>query len=89
MAELKEFRDKIDEVDDKMVMLFEERMEIVHKIADYKEQNGIAILDISREREVIERGIDKLKNKDLADLSQKFFAHLMDLSKEEQENIME
>jgi len=26
MAELKEFRDKIDEVDDKMVMLFEERM---------------------------------------------------------------
>ena len=54
MEDLKFYRDKIDEIDSQLVDLFEERMEIVLTIADYKKENNIPIFNESREQEVIE-----------------------------------
>ena len=52
MEDLRSYRAKIDEIDRQLVSLFEERMEIVLKIADYKKKNNIPILDEGREKEV-------------------------------------
>ena len=84
MKELKTYRNKIDEIDTKLVELFEERMEIVLKIADYKKENNIPILNENREREVIEKNTNRLKNKVFEGSLEKFFVYMMGLSKEEQ-----
>ena len=79
---------KIDEIDEKMVILFEERMETVLKIADYKKQNNIPIWNEGREKNVIEKNTNRLKNKDFHDSLEKFFIYLMVLSKEEQKKLI-
>ena len=46
-----EYRAQIDRIDDEIVKLFTERMNITEKIAQYKRENGLQILDKARERE--------------------------------------
>lgn len=84
MEDLKAYRDRIDEIDAQLVALFEKRMEIVLEIADYKKSNNIPILNQGREKEVIAKNIDRLKNKNFEDSLGKFFVYMMGLSKEEQ-----
>ena len=49
--DLKDYRKQIDEIDDQMVELFHRRMEVASAIAQYKKENGLQVLDASRERE--------------------------------------
>lgn len=88
MEDLKQLRDRIDEIDEKLVTLFEERMETVLKVADYKKKNNIPILNMNREKEVIAKNKLRLKNNDFEDSLESFFIHLMNLSKEEQKKII-
>ena len=53
MDELKNAREIINKVDKEMAELFCQRMEAVEKIAEYKKQRGLPILDSTREEEVI------------------------------------
>ena len=82
-------REKIDEIDQKLVALFEERMEIVLKVAEYKRLNNKPILDEDREKEVIDRNKSKLKNKKFEDSLEIFLNELLSLSKKEQKKINE
>ena len=84
MEDLKFYREKIDEIDIQLVALFEERMELVLNIADYKRTNNIPILSEKREKEVVERNTNRLNNKDFEESLVKFFEYMMGLSKEEQ-----
>lgn len=52
---LLELRNEINEIDDAMLKLFIRRMEAAKKVANYKLENDIDILNIDRETEVIER----------------------------------
>ena len=49
--DLKDYRVKIDEIDDQLIALFQQRMEIAKGIAEYKKANGMPIMDAGRERE--------------------------------------
>ena len=89
MDDLILLREKINEIDQKLVVLFEERMEIVLKVAQYKRLNSIPILDEDREKEVIDRNKARLKNKNFEDSLEKFLNELMNLSKKEQKKINE
>ena len=51
--DLKECREKIDQINDEMLRLFCERMEICKNVAEYKMANGLPILNKAREREII------------------------------------
>ena len=44
-------REKIDSIDEQLVRLFAERMETAAKIAEYKKEHGIPVLDRKRENE--------------------------------------
>lgn len=89
MEDLKQLREKIDQIDEKLVELFEERMETVLKVAAYKKENNIPILNQSREDEVIEKNKNRLKNKDFESSLEKLFICLMYLSKEEQKKTID
>jgi len=89
MDDLILLREKINEIDQKLVVLFEERMEIVLKVAQYKKLNSIPILDEDREKEVIDRNKSKLKNKKFEDSLEIFLNELLSLSKKEQKKINE
>ena len=52
---LEESRKRIDDIDDSLIKLFEERMEIVSDIAAYKKENDMPIFHRGRERDIINR----------------------------------
>ncbi len=52
--DLKELRAQIDEIDSSLVDLYEKRMEVSSKIADYKIANGKKVYDKDREQEKIQ-----------------------------------
>lgn len=50
---LKELRDNIDEIDQKLIGLLEKRFEIVGEIAKLKQSQGLEIEDGNREEDVL------------------------------------
>ena len=55
MKDLKDIRIKINEIDEKMAKLFEERMNASKEVASYKISHGMPIFDENREKELIEK----------------------------------
>lgn len=51
MSELDRYRREIDEVDEKIVELYERRMKLVEGVADYKIKSGREVFDPKREQE--------------------------------------
>ena len=82
MAGIDDYRNRIDEIDKEITKLFEERMDTVINIANYKKDNNLPIFNRSREDEVIEKNIGYLKNDDYAEETRKFFISLMEVSRE-------
>lgn len=81
---LNEIRKKINAIDEKLVELFEERMETVSEVAAYKKQHNMKILDSSREKEVIAKAVSQLQNKKLESYLRFFMDDLMTLSRQYQ-----
>ena len=57
MNKLEENRQLINEIDKKIVELFEQRMLISKEIALYKKENNLPIFDEQREKEVLKKNI--------------------------------
>ena len=55
---LEELRLQIDEIDEKIVSLVEDRMKVAGKIAEYKKGNGLPVLDAKREAEKLDSVCD-------------------------------
>ena len=83
MIELNLLRKKIDEIDDKLLILLKERLEVSKKIGEIKKKNNMPIYDPVREQEIIEMSI-----KDFSDEEKihavRFLRTLMRISKEVQ-----
>lgn len=86
---LSECRNEIDKIDKELVELFEKRMNVAINVAEYKIENNIPIFNGAREAEVIEKNINRLNNKEYSKLTEKFFTHLMELSRSLQADIIE
>lgn len=84
---LEEYRNKIDEIDEKIAQLFQERMETVTKVGQYKKENGIPILNRKREEEVLEKNANRLRE-DLQEEGREFFENLMAISRAYQHKII-
>jgi len=88
MAGIDDYRNRIDEIDKEITKLFEERMDTVINIANYKKENNLPIFNRDREDEVIEKNIGYLKNTDYTKETRKFFISLMEVSRELQSRKM-
>lgn len=85
MNELEKLRCEIDEIDKGLVALFERRMGKALDVAEYKKENGIPIFDRAREKEVINKNVSRLKDKDLEKATEAFLGKVMEISREIQE----
>ncbi|MTI47373.1 chorismate mutase [Sporosalibacterium faouarense] len=81
MDDLEKLRREIDKIDEELVKNFEKRMEVVLRIGEYKKKNGLSVINKSREDDVIEKNINRLKNKELEEYLKEFIIELMDISK--------
>lgn len=88
MKSLEESRAAIDAVDREIVRLFEERMSLCRDVARYKIENGLQVLDRSREERVLESRTAMLSDPYWADSLRKLFEGIMSLSREEQEKLL-
>ncbi|MEG1846402.1 MAG: prephenate dehydratase domain-containing protein, partial [Oscillospiraceae bacterium] len=57
--DINDFRNSINGIDDEIISLFKKRMAISLKIAEYKKQNNLPILDKARERELLKSVAEK------------------------------
>ena len=62
METLEELRVRLDEIDDQIVNLYEQRMEICAHVGEYKIQTGKMVLDRQREKEKLENVAGKASN---------------------------
>lgn len=76
---LQEYRKEIDRIDDTLVKAFRERMEVAAKIAAYKKENGLPVLDSSRERLKLKEIAEKAG--DMEDYARVLYALLFELSR--------
>jgi len=85
--DLKELRGKIDEIDDKLICLFQQRMNISADIALYKFKNNIQVYDPAREQKKLCDLSSKVNKEHEAYVSE-LFSLLFRLSRTEQERIL-
>ena len=78
--DLKEIRNRIDKIDDKLNALFRERMETVLDVAKYKAENNIPVLNQGREREIVHRMVSQNPD-ELASYTKILFNTLFDVSR--------
>ncbi|NLZ15237.1 MAG: chorismate mutase [Erysipelotrichaceae bacterium] len=55
MDKLLQCRQKIDEIDTKIIELFEARMDVIKDVVAYKLANNMPVLDASREVAMLEK----------------------------------
>ena len=82
--DLGKIREKIDKLDSQLVELLEERLEIVQEVAQFKKQTGRRIFDEEREKEVVQKNLKRVKNKELNHYIELILKDIMDSSKEYQ-----
>ena len=85
---LEKQRAEIDAIDREIVALFERRMQVVVDVARIKKENGIAILDANREKEVIQKVQSYLKDATLKEELAEAYETLMKISKDYQKKRM-
>lgn len=80
---LKESRKKIDVIDEKIIRLLKERTDLVKEIGHEKEKESLPIVDLEREKEVLEKikAVAKEKNID-EEIVEKIFKDIIEYSKE-------
>lgn len=76
-SKLNKIRIRIDNIDDKIVRLFEERLRLVDDIVEEKISLGIAIKDSKREAEILKR----YKEKDDFQFIEMLYKSIFEISK--------
>ena len=88
MNELENLRERIDTIDKELIALFEERMDVVNDIAEYKIKNNLPILNQNREDIVISKVKSIVKNKEYTDSAIDFIKDIMEISKKFQQKLI-
>lgn len=79
--DLSELRSRIDEIDARIVALYEERMEVCGDVAEYKIRNGKKVFDRSREEEKIAKVKEMTHNDFNRHGVQELFEQIMSMSR--------
>lgn len=89
MDKLQSARIKINDIDKKIASLFEERMEAVKLVAEYKKECGLPVFDNNREQMVIENNLEYIKNESIKSYYVNFIKSTMEISKKYQHQLLE
>ena len=86
--DLSKIRTDIDRIDEEIAHLFEERMETVNKVAEYKKINNLPVRDKVREKVVLDKCRQRVQNSAYADGLRKIMAQIMDISVDREKKIL-
>lgn len=86
--QLKQLRTQIDELDKELTALFQKRMELCARVAAYKKENGIEVLDGSREDEILKK-ISELCDADTSPYAIELYKAIFEISRSYQASILE
>lgn len=81
-------RRELDEIDREIVKLFERRMEVSRRVAEYKLENNLPVLDADREEQVLSSRVEQLCDKRLEQSLRALFVEIMRLSRNAQESML-
>lgn len=85
--DIKEIRKRIDATDEQLAGLLAERMKLAADVAAYKKENGMAVYDAQREKEVIER-VSRAAGETFASYIAEIYEIIMKTSKDYQNNLI-
>ena len=89
MDRLVSIRQEIENIDEEMIELFKRRMACSKEVAEYKIENGLPVSHPAREKDLIQKNVDKLGDEDLEEYYRDFFEEILTVSKAYQSKIME
>ena len=78
-------RQEIDQIDDQIVKLLEERMQLVEGVVAYKKASGKPILDSKREEVIFEKVRNRVTNKSYQETIVATFSDILKRSRDYQE----
>lgn len=81
---LEQERQQIDQIDQQIVQLFEQRMKVVESIAVKKKEAGIAIVDEKREEAILKSITNYLSDPNLAPYISEWYKALFQISRQRQ-----
>ena len=79
---LKQLRERINLIDEKIIELLKERLRIADKIIKFKIKKGLNLTDKKREKEIIESLVRKVKNPILKKYLPQIYKIIFKISKE-------
>ena len=82
--DLKELRNKINEIDNELLSLYLKRMNIIKQIFQYKKEHNLPIYDQKREEELINNLLNKIDNNELKENYKKIIQLILIESKNQQ-----
>ena len=85
--DLNKYREQIDRVDDELLRLFAERMDLSAQIAAYKKENGLPVLDASRERQKL-NSIAEKSPEGLSEYAVSLYSLIFELSRSCQNRLL-
>ena len=88
MSCLDDYRRELDQIDREIVEKLEERMRTAEKIAVYKKENALPVLDALREREKIDQ-ITEMAAEDMASYTRILYNTIMEMSKDHQRKVLQ
>jgi len=88
MDKLIECRNKIDEIDTKIIELYQQRMNVVKEVALYKIENNMQVLDSSREAAMLEKNLNKISQEELKEYYHHVLEGFLKASKEMQSKLI-
>lgn len=88
MNALEEARKNIDRIDREIAALYEQRMNAVEQVILYKKENGLPILDNSREETILEKNQNYIQKEKYKPYYKKFMKYMMRNSRDFQASIL-
>ena len=83
--DLASIRQEIDQIDDQIVKLLEERMHLVEGVVAYKKASGKSILDSKREEVIFEKVRSRVTNKSYQETIVATFSDILKRSRDYQD----
>jgi chorismate mutase len=83
--DLASIRQEIDQIDDQIVKLLEERMYLVEQVVTYKKASGKPILDTKREEVIFKKVRSRVSNKNYQETIVATFSDILKRSRDYQE----
>ncbi len=88
MDGLKPLREQIDAIDQELLALFAKRMDVTRQVGEYKVASGIQVLDVQREKEVLDSKA-ALAPQAIQSEARTLFETIMALSRRQQRRLVE